>query len=60
MLPSRTQGASLDTPLSQEEMIRRQAKRDWGEEDKGLTDDVSDAIFDEEQDREGTGREDRR
>jgi hypothetical protein len=59
--PPRTQGASLDTPLSQEEMIRRQAKRDRGEEDKGLTDEVRDAIFDEEErGREGTGREDRR
>lgn len=59
--PPRTQGASLDTPLSQEEMIRRQAKRDRGEEDKGLTDDVRDAIFDEGgRGREGTSREDRR
>jgi hypothetical protein len=42
-------------------MIRRQAKRDRGEEDKGLTDEVRDAIFDqEERGREGTGREDRR
>ena len=57
----RAGGASLDTPLSQEEMIRRQAKRDRGEEDKGLTDEVRDAIFDqEERGREGTGREDRR
>lgn len=48
----------MDTPLSQEEMIKRQAKRDRGEEDKGLTDDVRDAIFDEERDREGTSRED--
>ena len=56
----RAGGASLDTPLSQEEMIRRQAKRDRGEEDKGLTDEVRDAVFDEDRDREGTGREDRR
>ena len=59
--PSRgAEGASLDTPLSQEEMIKRQAKRDRGEEDKGLTDEVRDAIFDEDRGREGTGREDRR
>jgi hypothetical protein len=58
--PSRAGGASLNTPLSQEEMIRRQAKRDRGEEDKGLTDEVRDAIFDEDRDREGTRREDRR
>jgi cytoskeletal protein RodZ len=48
--PLRAGGASLDTPLSQEEMIRRQAKRDRGEEDKGLTDEVRDAIFDEDRD----------
>ncbi len=59
--PSRAGGASLDTPLSQEEMIRRQAERDRGEEDKGLTDEVRDAVFDEEgRRREGTGREDLR
>ena len=58
--PPRTQGASLDTPLSQEEMIGRQAKRDRGEEDKGLTDDVRDAVFDDDRGREGTGGEDRR
>jgi hypothetical protein len=28
-------------------MVRRQAKRDRGEEDKGLMDEVRDAIFDE-------------
>ncbi len=58
--PLSTGGASLDTPLSQEEMIRRQAKRDRGEEDKGLTDEVRDAIFDEDRDREGNSSEDRR
>ena len=58
--PLRTGRASLDTPLSQEEMIRRQAKRDRGEEDKGLTDEVRDAIFDEDRAKGGTGREDRR
>ena len=58
--PLRAGGASLDTPLSQEEMIRRQAKRDRGEEDKGLTDEVRDAIFDEDRAKGGTGREDRR
>jgi hypothetical protein len=59
--PSRAGGASLDTPLSQEEMIRRQAERDRGEEDRGLTDEVRDAVFDEEgRRREGTGREDLR
>jgi hypothetical protein len=41
-------------------MIRSQAKRDRGEEGKGLTDEVRDAIFDEDRDKEGTGREDRR
>ncbi len=55
------EGASLDTPLSQEEMIRRQAERDRGEADKGLTDEVRDAVFDEEErGREGIGGEDRR
>lgn len=56
----RAGGASLDTPLSQEEMIRRQAKRDRREEGKGLTDEVRGAIFDEDRDKEGTGREGRR
>ena len=56
-MASEAGGASLDTPLSQEEMIRKQAKRDRGDEDKGLTDEVRDAIFDEDRDREGTGRE---
>jgi hypothetical protein len=56
--PPRTQGASLDPPLSEDEVVRRQAKRDRGEEDKGLTDDVRDTIFDGGgQGREGTGRE---
>jgi hypothetical protein len=59
--PPRTQGASLDPLLSQEDMVRGQAKRDRGEEDKGLTDDVRDAIFDEGgRGREGTGGEDQR
>jgi hypothetical protein len=53
-------GASLGTPLSQEEMVKRQAKRDRGEEDKGLTDEVRDVTFDEDRDRKETGREDRR
>ena len=57
---SRAEGASLDAPLSQEEMLKRQAKRDRGEEDKGLTDEVRDEVFNEDRDREGTGREDRR
>jgi hypothetical protein len=59
--PPRTQEASLDPPLSEEEMVRRQAERDRGEGDKGLTDNIRDAIFDEEErGREGTGREDQR
>ena len=58
--PSRAGGASLNTPLSQEEMIKRQAKRDRGEEDKGLTDEVRDVTFDEDRDRKETGGEDRR
>jgi hypothetical protein len=59
--PPGTQGASLDPPLSEEEMVRRQEERDRGEGDKGLTDDVRDAIFDEEgRGREGLNREDHR
>ena len=59
--PPRTQETSLDPPLSEEEIVRRQAERDRGEGDKGLTDNVRDAIFDEEErGREGTGREDQR
>ena len=56
----RTQGASLDPPLSEEEMVRRQAQRERGGADKGLTDEVEDTIFDEEKRRGGTGREDLR
>ncbi len=57
----RTQGASLDPPLSGEEMVRRQAQRERGGADKGLTDAVEDTIFDEEKRRGGgTRREDRK
>jgi hypothetical protein len=42
----------LDPPLSEEELVRRQAQRERGGADKGLTDEVEDVTFDEEKRRE--------
>lgn len=59
--PPGTGGASLDPTLSEEEMVRRQAQRERGGADEGLTDEVEDVTFDEEKRRGGvTAREDRR
>jgi hypothetical protein len=58
--PPGAQRASLDPPLSEGEMVRRQAERERGGADKGLTDEVEDATFDEEKRRGRTGREERR
>ena len=58
--PPGAQRASLDPPLSEEEMVRRQAVRERGGTDKGLTHEVKDATFDEEKRRGRTGREERR
>jgi len=58
--PPGAQRASLDPQLSEEEMVRRQAVREWGGADKGLTDEVEDATFGEEKRRGRTDREERR
>jgi hypothetical protein len=58
----REEGPSLEPPTpEEEEMARRQAARDRGEEDEGLLDQIKDSVFgEEEQGRGGPDRPDRR